>query len=549
MTLLGAQAFVECLREEGVEYIFSVSGGQTLSILDAIYDQPTMRHVTARHEAAAAAMADACARVNGKPAVVIATTGPGATNLPTAVGNAHRDSVPMIVVTVNNNRKDIGYDEPQDADHVQVMRQFVKSTRFVGDPDMVTIATREAFRAATTGNPGPAHLDFARDAVEKGEITFTALNGASSRPLQAPIAAEASIVAAADRIRAAKRPVIWAGRGTIISDATQELVALADAAGIPVSSTYNGIGAFPSSHPMWIGPRSRWGGRPGNAALSEADLVIVVGNSLNSVSTARWSLKLPDIVQIDCDPMMIGRRYPVEVPVLGDAADAVRRITELLAGDSGAEDRAPWVSTMKGRYAEWRKQIHDPAFADTAPVHPLWVMRQIEERFGPDDVICYDAGNCGIWAQAVPVEKPRHYMKPVGFGAMGFALPASIGVKVSRPGTHCVAVVGDGALGMSLCELETAVREKSPVIVLVFNDCALGNIRQLQLKQYGQRHIGVDYGDIRFADAARAFGADGERVTRAADLPAAIERAKASDVPYVVDILIDRGISVWDDPF
>jgi acetolactate synthase-1/2/3 large subunit len=549
MTLLGAQLFVECLREEGVEYVFSVSGGQTLSILDALYDQPGIRHVTARHEAAAASMADAHARVSGKPAVVIATTGPGATNLPTAVGNAHRDSVPMIVVTVNNYRRDIGYDEPQDADHVAVMRQFVKSSRFVGDPEMVGVATREAFRAATTGNPGPAHLDFAREAVERGELAFVPLNGSSSRARHAPIAAEASIAAAAERIRRAERPVLWAGRGAIIANATDALLALAEAAQIPVCSTYNGIGAFPGNHPLWIGPRSRWGGRPGNAALAEADLVIAVGNSLNSISTTRSSLTLPDTVQIDCDPMMIGRRYPVAVPVLGDAADALQRIAAALRPGSGAAARAPWVETMQGRFAAWRKQIHDPILGEGTPVHPLWVMRQIEEQFGPDDVICYDAGNCGIWAQAVSVRKPRHYMKPVGFGAMGFALPAAIGVKVTRPDAHAVAVVGDGALGMSLCELETAVRERSPVVVIVFNDCALGNIRQLQLKQYGQRHIGVDYGDIRFADAARAFGADGERVSSAAELPAAIGRAKASPVPYVVDILIDKRVSVWDDPF
>ena len=190
-----------------------------------------------------------------------------------------------------------------------------------------------------------------------------------------------------------------------------------------------------------------------------------------------------------------------------------------------------------------------PAFEASSPVKPQYIMRAIAEATDDDAVLAYDAGNAGIWAHMVPVQGPRNYMKPVGFGAMGFALPAAIGAKLTRPGAAALAIVGDGALSMSLCEIETATREKAPVVVIVLNDRSLGNIRQLQIKQYGQRQIGVDYGDIRFADAARAMGGDGERVTDARDLIPAIRKGLESPIPYVIDVIVDPRENIWDDPF
>lgn len=548
--LTGAQAFVACLAEEGLEYVFHVPGGQTLSILDALIDHPQIKVITARHECAAVCMADVYGRLTGRPAMVMSTTGPGATNLITGVGNAHRDSTPMIVVTVNNNRREIGYDEAQDADHVQVMRQFVKSTRFVTDPENVVVAAREAFRHALTGNAGPAHIDFARDSIEKGEIDFEPLAGRATRPLLPAIAHPDAIRAAADVIRAAKRPVIWAGRGAINANAGEELVRFAETIGAAVATTYNGIGAFPGRHELSIGPRSKWGGRVPNRVFSEADLVILVGNSMNSISTTRWTMKLPEIVQIDIDPLSIGKRYPVRAGVLGDAAAALAALTgELQDLKRPDGDHKAWLESIAAERAKWQQACFREEYADASPVKPQRVMQALAEKFDDDTVFVYDAGNAGIWSHMVPVQKPRNYIKPVGFGAMAFALGGAIGAKLTRPDDTVLALIGDGSMAMSLGELETAIRYHLPIIVMVFNDLAYGNIKQLQSKMYGQRYIGTELGDSMFHDVARAMGADGERVISGADLENAIERAKVSKVPYVIDILIDDTESIWDDPF
>lgn len=547
--MTGAQAFVACLREEGITTVFSVPGGQTLSLLDALVDAPEIRLVTARHEAAAAAMADAWGRATGKPAVVIATTGPGATNLVTSVGNAHRDSIPLIVVTVNNNRREISHDEAQDADHVTLMRQFVKFTRFVPDPENVVAATREGIRVAVSGNPGPSHIDFARDSIEVGKLDFQLRTPGQNRALNRPVVADADITALAERIAAAERPIIWAGRGVITSEASDALVALAEALNAPTFTTYNGIGAFPGNHALSLGARSKWGGRPANRAIAEADLVIVVGNSLNSISTSRWGLKLPAIVQIDCDPLNIGKRYPVDAAVIGDARQVLGALATSCAGMAAKPARSEWVRSLQDYRSQWASEIMPDEKTRGTVLDPRVVMKTIADSFGPDAILVYDAGNGGIWAQLPPVARPRHYMKPVGFGAMGFALPASIGAKVARPECPVLAVIGDGSMAMTLGEIETAIRERTNVIVLVFNDRAYGNIKQLQAKQFGQRAIGVDLSDTRFGDVAIAMGAAGERVTNQAELAAAFSRGLQSDVPYVIDALIDPSVSIWDDPF
>ncbi|MGE0154219.1 MAG: thiamine pyrophosphate-binding protein [Reyranellaceae bacterium] len=547
--MTGAQAFVACLQEEGIQYVFNVPGGQTLSLLDALFDAPDIRVVTARHESAAASMADGYGRMTGRPAAVIATVGPGATNLVTGVGNAHRDSVPMIVVTANNHRVDISHDQAQEADHVSLLRQFVKFTRFVPEAPNVVPATREAIRVALSGNPGPSHIDFARDSIETGEIDFVPRQPAENRALNKPLVADADIAALRDRIAAARRPVIWAGRGAIIAEAGKALVELAEILHAPMVSTYNGISAFPGDHPLSLGAYSKWGGRPGKRALAEADLVVVVGNSLNAISTSRWMMPLPAIVQVDCDPLAVGKRYPVQAGVVGDARQVMERLGAMLAGTAVPDERRQWVRELAKYRDAWRQEVMPEEKPGGRALDPRVVMKALTESFGPETIFVYDAGNAGIWAHTVPVQTPRHFMKSVGFGAMGFGLPAAIGAKLARPDNPVVVLVGDGSMAMTLGEIETAVREKANVIVVVFNDGAYGNIKQLQWKLYGQRNIAVDFCDVRFADVAKAMGADGERVASAAELKAAFARGRAAKTLYVIDAMIDVNVSIWNDPF
>lgn len=551
MGCTGAEAFVRCLQSEGVEFVFGVPGGQTLSIMNVLYDTPSIRFVTTRHEGAAAHMADAYGRITGKPGIALATTGPGATNLITGVGGAHRDSSPAIIVTCNNRRRHIGHDDNQDADHIPLFQQFTKLSRFVPDPEGVAHATREAFRVALSGNPGPVHLDFARDAVEAGDIPYEDLAPASYRPAARPLPDPARVERALALLLKAERPVIWAGKGVILADAGDAIMTLAERLGLPVITTYNGIGAVPGDHRLVFGPRSRGGTRLTKSLLMEADAVLALGNSMNAASTSRWSLKLPErLIQVDVDPAMIGRHYPVAEAVVGDVRAAVESVLGLLRSntDAKAAARARWLNEADARRERWRQEVHPAAHAGASPVKPQWLMHEAAGLIDERTIVVADAGNPGIWTHLLPIRRARSYMKPVGFGNMAFGLPAAIAAKLARPDEHVLLFVGDGSLGMSLAEIETAVREKTPIAIVVMNDRGYGNIKQEELHYYGPRYIGVDFVDVDYAGVARAMGADGERVERPEDVAPALKRALAADRPYLVDLLIDPTENVWDEP-
>jgi acetolactate synthase-1/2/3 large subunit len=549
--LTGAQVFVECLKQEGVEFVFGVPGGQTLSITNALYDT-SIRFVTARHEGAASHMADGYGRITGKPGIALATTGPGATNLITGVGGAHRDSSPVIVVTCNNRRRHIGLDDNQDADHIPLFEQFSKWSRFVPDAEAVAQATREAFRVALSGNPGPVHLDFARDAIEGGTVDYEPQPPSAYRSVARPQADSASIAAALDLVLSSERPVIWAGNGVTLSDAGDAVVALARALGTPIVTTYNGIGAVAGNDPLVFGPRSRFGTKVSKQALTGADCVLAIGVSMNAASTSRWTLPLPrKLVQVDLDPTMIGRHYPVAASVVGDAKHAVEAMVALATPariGAGASQRAAWLRELNDFRGKWAKELAPVIDGDSAPIAPQRVMRDAGRLIDANTIVVADAGNPGIWTHLLELPSKRSYMKPVGFGNMAFGLPAAIAAKLARPDHRVLLFVGDGSLGMSLAEIETAVRERAAVAIVVMNDCGYGNIKQEELHYFGPRYIGVDFTDVRYADVAKAMGAAGERVTQPRDLQAALARALASDVPYLVDVMIDPAQNVWDEP-
>ncbi|MGQ9368327.1 thiamine pyrophosphate-binding protein [Azospirillum sp. ST 5-10] len=548
-TLKSAQALVECLKLEGVEFIFGVPGGQTLAIMDALYDEPGIRFITTRDERAAAHMADAYGRLTGRPGVCLATTGPGATNLITAVGGAHRDSSPVIVITCNNRRRHIGQDDNQDADHISLFRQFTKLSRFVPDSEGIPQAVREAFRVATTGNPGPVLLDFARDAVEGGEVAFESIPPERYRFTDCPQAPAAAIAAAVERLKAARKPVIWAGRGVVIAGATAAVLAAAEALGAPIVTTFNGISAVPGSHDLVFGPRSRFGTKVSKELLAGADCVLAVGNSFNAASTSRWTFPLTrNIVHVDLDPTVIGRNYPVAVGVVGDAADAMARIAAALRDEPRDPARADWLAGAKALRAGWAAEVFAESMGASTPIKPQWVMKVLGEAIDENTVTVADAGNPGVWTHLLPIRTPGSYMKPVGFGNMAFGLPAAIAAKLAAPGKDVVAVVGDGSLGMCLGEIETAVREKAPLTLVVMNDLAYGNIKQEELHFHGQRYIGVDFGDVDYAGLAKCMGGDGVKVTDPARLAEAIAAGKRSDRLFLIDVRIDGSENVWKDP-
>ncbi len=552
--ITGGQLVVQMLESLGVTKVFGVVGGQTLAITDAIIDTPSIEFVHTRHENAAAVMADAYGRLTGRPAVAISTTGPGATNLLTGVGGAFRDSSPAIIITCNNNGENIHKDDAQNADHVEIFRPFVKYGRLVAHASSIKQAMEEAYINAMTGNPGPVHLDFARDTIEQpvdSVPSVPAVHPARSWVGHRPVAGGDDIAAVAARVLAAEKPVIWIGNGGNRGRAGEAVLELADALAIPVVTTFNGMGVVPTTHPLVFGALSRMGTQLSTRVIGDADLVLALGNSLNAVSTTRWRRQLPEIIQVDIDPAMIGRYYAeVTTGVVGDLAAFARDLQAATTTEAGAAraSRQEWIAELQDAEREWWELSRDLEPQNAGSVSPAVVVRALRDVTPRDAVLIPDAGNPGVWSFLWEMDEPYRYIKPVGFGNMGFALPAAIASVVDDPSRPVLALIGDGSLGMSLGELETLARAGGPAVIVVLNDSSYGNIRQEQVLHFDGRTIGVDFHDVDFAQVARGMGLEAVRVTDVDALIDAVRDGFSSGRPVVIDVVLDREANAWTYP-
>lgn len=552
----GGELVVRLLESLGVRHVFGVPGGQTLAITDAIIDSPAIEFVTARHEGAAAVMADAYGRLTGTPGVCLATTGPGATNLLTGVGGALRDSSPALVITCNNNAENVDKDDAQNADHVAVFRPLTKHSRLVSQTSGIQQALEEAYVRAMSGNPGPVHVDFARDAIE-GPVAelpdIPAVHPLCEWIVQRPQADAAHLAQVAQVVAEARRPVLWLGNGCTRSGAGAAALELAEKLQAPVITTFNGMGAAPTTHPLVFGALSRMGTNLSTRVMADADLVIAVGNSLNAVSTSRWSLALPRIVHIDVDPTTIGKYYGSQtIGLVSDAAAALHGLLEAFAGDdirAAADGRLEWLEELShARKVWWEGTGYAEVSTSGTGVSPAEIVRRLRSVAPDDTVLIPDAGNPGVWSYLWEIRQPDTYLKPVGFGNMGFSVPASIAAAVIDPNRPVLVLVGDGSLGMSLAELETLARVGGRVCVVVMNDSGYGNIRQEQVVKYGPRTIGVDFGVADYARVAEGLGLRGERVTEIDALVEKVGEALAGDKPVVFDVPIDPEVNAWTYP-
>lgn len=559
--MTGGELAVETLVSLGVRHIFGVPGGQTLAITDAMIDRDDIDFITARHEGAAAVMADAYGRLTKTPGVCLATTGPGATNLLTGVGGAFRDSSPMLVITGNNNAENIEKDDAQAANHVEIFRPLTKWSRFVTHGSSIRQAIEEGYINAMTGTMGPVLLDFARDAIEG----LVAEGPAVRRPhavqawvRQQPAADQETLAAAAAKIASARRPVLWVGNGANSKEAADAVLTLAQELQVPVITTFAGIGAVPTRHPLVFGPLSRMGTALSTRVLADADLVIAVGNSLNSVSTFRWHLDLPEIVQLDINPSMIGRYYASRtLGVVGDAAATIRALTSLLAGEpqvaDAVEDRRIWLADLQGVAKAWWAEAHASAASALSEkpaggLSPADVVCHLRAVTPDETLLIADAGNPGVWSYFWEVRNVGSYLKPVGFGNMGFGVPAAIAAALLKPEQPVLALVGDGSLGMSLAELETLARVGGRVVIVVLNDAGYGNIRQEQIHKYGARTIGVDFGPVDYAKVAEGLGVGSHTATGLGQLGRLVAAGFAAARPTLIDVPIDPGLSAWTYP-
>jgi acetolactate synthase-1/2/3 large subunit len=551
MKVTGAKALIESLKREEVEVIFGYPGGSVLPIYDELYGSD-IRHILVRHEQGCAHMADGYARVSGKVGVCLATSGPGATNLTTGIANAYMDSIPMVAITGQVATNMIGTDAFQEADITGITMPVVKHSYLVKDASELPGVVKEAFHLASSGRPGPVLIDIPVD-VAKAVIEFRSpdrfcLPGYKPTYKGHP----RQIKAAADLIREAKRPVIYAGGGAMRSGAHKEITELARLCNIPVATTIMGLGIFPETHRLSLGMLGMHGTWYANTAISRSDLVIAIGVRFDDrvVGKLGTFAEQARIIHIDIDPAEIGKNVTPYVPIVGNVRDVVGALVGRLNGKSGngkrpRPPRKRWLSQIE----EWKKSCPLSYKNGGNSLKPQYVVEKLYELTKGQAIITTDVGQNQMWAaQYYKYTRPNSFVSSCGLGTMGFGLPSAIGAKVARPDDLVFAVSGDGSFQMTFQELAVAASEKIPVKVAILNNGYLGMVRQWQQLFYDRRYSYTDLkksGCPDFVKLADAYGIPAARVVKSAEVVPALKKAIQSDSPYVIDFVVEPEENVF----
>jgi acetolactate synthase I/II/III large subunit len=535
----GAHILLEVLKSEGIEVVFGIPGGVALPLLDAFHDEPSVRFMLCRHEQGAGHMADGYARATGKVGVCLATSGPGATNLVTALATANFDSVPVVAITAQVKTTLIGNDAFQEADITGITRPITKHNYLVKDVRELGPALRAAFHIARTGRPGPVLIDIPVDVAQAK--TDLAVPDKVDLPGYKPILKgnRRQIKRAAEAINKAERPLLYVGGGVIISGASDLVREVAVKGNIPVTTTLMGLGAFPEDHPLALKMLGMHGTAYANYAVQESDLLIAVGARFDDRITGdvKKFATHAEIIHMDIDPSSISKNIRVDIPVVGDCTDI---LTELLPMVEKKE-RGPWLEQVR----QWKAK--HPLAYKPGGLKPQYVIQQICEMSKGEAIITTEVGQNQMWsAQWYTHRLPRHFISSGGLGTMGYGFPAAIGAQVGMPGALVVDIAGDGSIQMNIQELATAVQNKIPVKICILNNGYLGMVRQWQELFYKHRYSGSTLdGNPDFVKLAEAYGARGLRVTRAEDVRAALAEAFASPEVWVLDFRIDREENVF----
>jgi len=542
--LTGAQALVRSLEQQGVEVVFGLPGGTILPTYDPLLSS-SVRHVLVRHEQGAGHAAEGYAWATGRPGVCMATSGPGATNLVTALSDAYMDSVPMVAITGQVGTSLIGSDAFQEADITGITLPITKHNELVTDVARIPAAVAEAFHIATTGRPGPVLIDVPKDVQQAtGRCSWPPVMDLPGYQVPGPPSL-AAIRAAAALLLQARRPVLYVGGGVIKSDSHADLLRLAELSQAPVTTTLMARGAFPDAHPLALGMPGMHGTYSAVAALQEADLVVALGARFDDRVTG----KLPDfaprarIVHADIDPAEIGKNRAPDVAIVGDLKITMAALADTVAatiGSGGAQAghaaTADWLAVLDG----WKRQFPLRYTQDSdGPLKPQYVTERLSALTGGEAIVVAGVGQHQMHAaQHYAFTKPRSWINSGGAGTMGFAVPAAMGAQVGRPGELVVAIDGDGCFQMTAQELATCAIEKIPVKVLIFNNGFLGMVRQWQELFYDERYSSVELGTAipDYVKLAEAYGCLGLRCERADEVDTVLDKALApSDVPVVVD--------------
>ena len=541
--LSGADIVLESLTHAGATTVFGYPGGVVLPLYDRLPAHPKVRHILVRHEQGGGHAADGYARATGELGVALATSGPGATNLVTAVQNAMMDSVPVLFITGNVARNMIGRDGFQEADATGILMPAVKHNYLVMRAQDLAPTFAEAIYIATTGRPGPVHIDIPKD-VFLEEAEFRWPERVRVRGYEVPgAAAEEEIRAAAERIDASKRPIIFAGHGIVIANASEELRAFAERTGIPVLTTLLGLGVLDQRHALSYGMMGMHGSYHANMAASNADLIIGLGMRMDDRALGRFADLNPTatVIHVDIDPAEHNKNIDTAVPITGDVKDVLPQLT---------------AAVKRSSQPEWVRWIDDLARAHAAslavPEGPELTVQFVVQRIArahandEDAIIVTGVGQHQMWAaQHMSISRPRQLITSGGLGTMGFALPAAVGAKLARPDAEVWVVAGDGGFQMTMAELATIAQEKIKINVAVINNGYLGMVRQWQEFFYERRYAATPLFSPDFAKLAECFGLRGETVRTRRDVEPAVERARNDERTVVIDFHVEQEDTVY----
>jgi acetolactate synthase-1/2/3 large subunit len=539
-------AVMECLKAEGVEVVFGYPGGANLPTYDAFVDAG-IKHVLVRHEQGGGHAAEGYAKATGKVGVCLATSGPGATNLVTAITNAMMDSTPVVFLTGQVRTELLGTDGFQEADILGITMPIVKHSFLIQHPNEIPRAIHEAFHIARTGRPGPVVVDIPQD-LSRAEIDYEPVTDVRLPGYQPTTEGnQKQIRQAAKALASARRPVIYAGGGVINADASEELTQLVRADRFPVTCTLMGLGAYPAPDPQWLGMLGMHGTRAANYAIDEADLVCCIGARFDDRVTGKLSEFAPraKFIHIDVDPAEISKNVPAHIPIVGDAKNV---LTKLVAEYRALKPDPSRLEEWWQRIDAWRER-HPLRYDDSGDreIKPQFMIEALYEATGGNAIVTSDVGQHQMWAaQYFHFTRPRQWINSGGLGTMGFGLPAAVGAQVGRPDETVICITGDGSVQMNIQELATCAQERIPIKVFIMNNGYLGMVRQWQELFWDRRYSHVDMGQYPdFVKLAEAYGCTGLRFEDKTTLVDDVKAALALDGPVLVDVRVTQEENVF----
>lgn len=548
MELTGAQILLESLKKEGVDVLFGYPGGAVIDIYDELPRHPELKHVLVRHEQGAVHAADGYARASGKVGCCLVTSGPGATNTVTGIATAYCDSIPLVVFTGQVPTQLIGNDAFQEVDIVGITRPCTKHNFLVKDVRNLAKTIRQAFYLARSGRPGPVLVDLPKDIMQaRTEFVWPEdIFMRSYNPTYKPNLNQ--LRRTAEELAKARKPIILAGGGVIMANASEVLCELAHELNIPVATTLMGLGAFPANGNLWLGMVGMHGTYAANMSINHADLLVCVGARFDDRVTGRLQdfASHARIVHIDIDPTSIRKNVEVDVPVVGDCRQALEGILEICRAKMADTDwsgmHADWLQTVH----EW-KANHPLAYNKNGHIKPQQVIETMYSITKGDAIIATEVGQNQMWAaQFYTFTKPRTLLTSGGLGTMGYGFPAAIGAQFAFPDKLVINVAGDGSIQMNIQELATVVQNKIPVKVVILNNGHLGMVRQWQELFYNRNYSHTNMeAQPDFVKLAEAYGAEGYRISKPEELEDVLRKALTSPNPAFIDVMVEREENVY----